>query len=152
MENGDFGFHLGGEHAEYIALNVSGRGYPNATDFWDANWLICTVEIAVGAFRGWVDSMIRTEELEGFRGQLLRLHDGLHGEAEFATMEEWLSLRLIGDGRGHIEARCQLGDEPGGGNTLTCRLSMDQTFLPPLMRELSELLNAYPVLFKGTVA
>lgn len=151
MHIGTCGMRFGGE-LEHIALNVSGREFPNSTDFWDANWLICTVEIAVGAFRGRVEGMIRTEEVEGFREQLLRLNDGLNGEAEFATMEEWLSLRLIGDGRGHIETICQLGDAPGSGNTLTCRLSMDQTFLPPLMQELSELLKAYPVLFKDTVA
>ncbi len=68
----------GGE-LEYIALNVSERVFPNAMDIWDANWLNCTVEIAAGAFLGRVQGMIRTEELETFRGQLLRLYDGLNG-------------------------------------------------------------------------
>jgi hypothetical protein len=149
MHTGTSEMRLGGE-LEYIALNVSGRVFPNAMDIWDANWLNCTVEIAAGAFLGRVQGMIRTEELETFRGQLLRLYDGLNGEAEFSTMEGWVSLRLIGDGRGHIEARCRLDDEPGVGNTLTCRLSVDQTFLPPLLQQLSELISTYPVCFKYT--
>jgi hypothetical protein len=137
-----------GSEREYIALNVSGREFPNTSDFWDANWLICTVEIAVGAFRGRVDGMIRTEELETFRGEIVRLNEGLGGEAEFSTMEQWLALRLIGNGRGQIEARCEVGD---GGNTLRCCLSVDQTFLPPLIQQLSKLIEAYPVWFKDRV-
>ena len=148
MNGGVCGFRLGAEHGEYISLTVSGRECPSSGDYWDANWLRCAVEITVGAFRGYLEGMIRTEELERFRGQLQRLNEQLDGEAEFSTLEDWISLRLIGDGRGHIEARCRLCDDPAGGNRLTCRLNMDQTFLPPLLRELSELNKAYPVWFR----
>ena len=154
MHTDHFGIRLGGNGAEYISLGVSGRQLPDSGDYWDANWLICHVEIAAGAFRGFMAGTIRTEELERFHGQLQRLNDELHGKAEFETMEDWLSVRLAGDGRGHIEARCRVGDGPGDGdgNTLTCRLSLDQTFLTPLLKELSQLMEAYPVWFKGTVA
>jgi hypothetical protein len=151
MRTDRFGLRLGGEKAEYISLAVSGREYPNSTDYWDANWLICTVEIAVGPFRGRVGGMVRADELEVFAGQLQQLNERLHGEAEFSTMEEWLSLRLVGDGRGRIEARCQVSDKPSDGSTLTCCLIVDQTLLPPLLRELSDLIKAYPVWFKSTV-
>jgi hypothetical protein len=106
VRNGGCDIRLGGSEAEYISLTVNGREYSTATDYWDANWLSCKVEIAAGAFRGNVDGMIRTEELENFNGHIRRLYERLDGEAEFSTLEGWLSIRLIGDGRGHIEARC----------------------------------------------
>ena len=40
----------------------------------------------------------------------------MSGSAEFATMEGQLSLRLVGDGKGHIELRGELADQTGIGN------------------------------------
>jgi hypothetical protein len=34
---------------------------------------------------------------------------------------------------------------------MTCSLSVDQSFLPPLLRELAELVEAYPVWFKDSL-
>ena len=76
------------------------------------------------------------------------LYERLGGEAELTTMEGWLTLRLTGDGRGHIEAECHLCDDPGHGNTLECYLTMDQTFLPPLLRQLAKVLETYPVVHR----
>jgi hypothetical protein len=136
---------IGGEQAEYIALTVKGRERPDSTDFWDANWLVCSVEVTAGAYRGCYDSSIHTEELERFYQQVGGLSERLVGEAELATMEGWLMIRLIGDGRGHVEVICRLRDNSASGNTLECRLSVDQTFLPPLLRQLATVMRVYPV-------
>ena len=136
---------IGGELAEFIVLTVKGRERPDSTDYWDANWLACSVEVAAGAFRGCHDSSIRTEELEQFYQQVGGLNERLVGQAELATMEGWLVIRLIGDGRGHVEVTCRLCDDPASGNTLECRLSVDQTFLPPLLHQLATVMRVYPV-------
>jgi hypothetical protein len=136
---------IGGEQAEFIALTVKGRERPDSTDYWDANWLACSVEVAAGAFRGRHDSSIRTEELEQFYQQVGGLNERLVGQAELATMEGWLVIRLIGDGRGHVEVTCRLCDDPASGNTLECRLSVDQTFLLPLLHQLAAVTSVYPV-------
>lgn len=141
------GFRFGGEQVEYFALTAQGRSGAG-DDFWDANWIVCAVEVHAGGFRGQVGGMIRAEELEDFSKQLERLAENLGGEAHLATMEDWLDLRLTGDGRGHIAASCRLSDESGSRNTLECRIDFDQTFLPQVRRGVARMLEAFPVLFR----
>jgi hypothetical protein len=137
---------IGGEEAEFLRLTLHGRSHPDATDFWDGNWLDCTAEVAAGAFRGDLRRALRADELEAFRQQSAVLHDRLTGEAVLDTMEEWLRVRVVGDGRGHLEASCRLCDDPAFGNTLDCRLHLDQTFLPAVLRQLDRALQTYPVI------
>jgi hypothetical protein len=67
------------------------------------------------------------------------------GEALLDTLDGWLDVRVIRDEQGHIEARCQLVDNPVGGNTLEFRLCLDQTVLSGVMREIREVLERFPV-------
>jgi hypothetical protein len=136
---------IGEEEAEFLRLMMHGRSHPDATDFWDGNWLDCTADVTAGAFRGNLRRGLRADELEAFRQQLAVLYDRLTGEAVLDTMEEWLRVRVIGDGRGHMEASCRLCDDPAFGNTLDCRLRFDQTFLPAVLRQLDRALQTYPV-------
>jgi hypothetical protein len=69
----------------------------------------------------------------------------LSGEALLDTIEGWLDLRLTGDGRGHVDLHGQLVDAPSDGNSLEFRLSLDQTYLPPLMAELRAALGQFPI-------
>jgi hypothetical protein len=136
------------EQAEFFHLTIEGRERPDSTDYWDANWLVCTAEVAAGAFRGRLNSRLRTDELEQFYQQVELLYERLSGEAELTTMEGWLAFRLLGEGLGHVEATCRLRDDPASGNTLECHLTMDQTFLPPLLLQLATVLKTYPVLHR----
>jgi hypothetical protein len=136
---------FGGDEAEYLTLTIHGRSHPDSTDYWDGNWLTSTAEIAVGAFRGSIDRLLRNEEVSRFHDRLAELHERLTGEALFDTLEGWFDLRIIGDGRGHMEARGQLCDDPVHGNVLEFRLFFDQTALPRLMAQLRAVLMAFPV-------
>lgn len=136
---------FGGKDADYLTLTVHGRSRPDSSDCWDGNWLACTAEVAAGAFRGSLDRLLRNEEISGFHGHLAELDERLTGEALFSTLEGWLTLRMIGDGRGHIEGRGRLCDDPAQGNVLEFRLFFDQTFLPPLLAQLRAVTEAYPV-------
>lgn len=136
---------IGEIEGEQLTLTLSGREVPDATDFWDGNWLRCTAEVASGAFRGRLEGSIRRDEIAEFHREVQVLHERLTGEAVFETMEAWLSIRLIGDGRGHIEARCRICDDIAFGNTLHSRFSFDQTSLLHLARDLAVALHAYPV-------
>ncbi len=136
---------FGGEDAEYLTLTVHGRSLPDSLDYWDGNWLACTAEVAVGAFRGSLDRLLRNEDISRFHDRLTELNERLTGEALFDTLDGWFDLRVIGDGRGHLEARGQLCDDPVHGNELEFRLFFDQTFLPPLLAQLRAVMEAYPV-------
>lgn len=136
---------IGGQSHGFLVLALNGRSHPGSTDFWDGNWIDCTAEVATGAFRGRLDRSLRADELDRFRGQLARLHETLIGDAVLETMERWLRIAVSGDGRGHMEAACRLCDDPASGNVLECRLSLDPTFLPAVLRQLERALQDYPV-------
>ncbi len=137
---------FGGESNEYLALTICGRNRPDAVDFWDGNWLWCTVEVSAGGFRGSADGVLRSEDFVRFLPRLERLYQRLDGVALFDTLDGWLDLQFIGDGRGHIEVRGQLCDRPMDGNTLEFRLAIDQTFLPPLIRQVRATVGAFPII------
>ena len=107
--------------------------------------MTASVEVQAGGFRGSVGGHLRAEELVAFHGQLARLPESLRGTAEFATMEGWLSIRVGGDGRGHMECRWVVRDEPGIGNTLDFTLATDQTFTRSTVAELATAVQAFPV-------
>lgn len=136
---------LGSEASEHLTVHSLRRNYPECGDYWDGNWLGCAVDARAGAFRGHVDASLRAEEFVAFREGVRRLYEQLAGEAKFETMEQWLSIRVVGDGRGHFEAKCDLLDDPGVGNRLTFTLAFDQTFLPKMLRELDGIIDAFPV-------
>jgi hypothetical protein len=141
---------IGGEVAEFLSLAIHGRQRPESADYWDGNWLTCDVEVAAGAFRGAFGRTIRKEDLERFRHQLVRLYAELSGTAALEVLEGWIALDLVGDGRGHLEAKGQLCDDPVYGNSLEFRLKLDQTYLPALIRQLNEACRAYPVIGQET--
>jgi hypothetical protein len=133
------------EGGGFLTITLVGRSHPGASDYWDGNWVMASVGVQAGGFRGSVGGHLRAEELADFHEQLARLQESLRGTAEFATMEGWLSIRVEGDGRGHMECRCVIRDEPGIGNTLDCTLSTDQTFTRSTVAELAAAVQAFPV-------
>jgi hypothetical protein len=137
---------FGGDEADHLTLTVHGRSRPDSADYWDGNWLTCTAEIAVGAFQGCVDRLLRNEDVSRFHDRLAALYERLKGEALFETLEGWFDLRVIGDGRGHMEGRGQLRDDPAHGNVLEFRLFFDQTAIPRLLAQLQVILEAFPVI------
>jgi hypothetical protein len=141
---------IGGEAAEFLSLAIHGREFTDSADYWDGNWLTCDVEVAAGAFRGAFGRTIRNEDLERFRCRLVQLYEELSGTATLETLEGWLCLDVVGDGRGHLEAKGLLCDDPVYGHSLEFRLYLDQTYLPALIRQLEEVCRAYPVIGRAT--
>ena len=63
---------VGGHERERILLNVLGRSHPDATDYWDGNWLRTSIEARVGGFTAAFGADLRTDEFERFRSALQR--------------------------------------------------------------------------------
>ena len=142
------GFRLGGETTEYVEVTILGRSAPDATDFWDGNWLLAEVRLRTGGFTGAFRASLRTHEIADFAAELGRLQTALGETAELRTMEKQLELSLVGDGRGHFQIKGEARDEAGMGNELLFALAMDQTELSPLLRQLDDVLSRYPVIGK----
>jgi hypothetical protein len=139
-------FRIGSSNREHVVVRLSRRERPEATDVDDANWVYATIEIAAGAFRGEVDATLRAEDFARFRDELRPLYTDLAGRAKFDTMEEWLSIDVVGDGKGHFHAECAAVDHPGTGNRLAFAIDFDQTELPTIVRALDAICEAMPVI------
>jgi hypothetical protein len=136
---------IGGAARECLVIDVFERERPQSTDYDDGNWLHASVQIHVGGFDGRVSGNLRAEEFVDFRDEVAALHHSLDGDANFRTMEDWLTIEMRGDGRGHIEVKGQLHDDPGSVNRLTFRLELDQTFLASILAGLDEVVTRFPV-------
>jgi hypothetical protein len=62
----------------------------------------------------------------------------------FSSMEHWLTVKVVGDGRGRFTADCELRD-PWEGTRLTFSLVFDQTELPSALRDMANVLRTFPV-------
>jgi hypothetical protein len=136
---------IGGAARECLVIEVFERERPQSTDYYDGNWLHASVQVHVGGFDGRVSGSLRAEEFVGFRDEVTALHQSLDGDATFRTMEDWLTVRMKGDGRGQIEVKGQLYEDPGSVNRLMFRLELDQTFLASILAGLDQVVTRFPV-------
>lgn len=134
-------------HSEQERVEVDVHGYERAPvgEYWDDNWLRVDIRVRAGGFRGKASAMIITSELTKFLSELRPLLETLSGSAEFTTMEEQLSLRLTGDGKGHVELRGEVSDQAGVGNRLHFTLQFDQSQLRASIHELERVTSEFPV-------
>ena len=138
-------FSFGQSQQERIEVDVLGYEREPVGEYHDDNWLTVRIRVRAGGFFGKVDAAIVTGELSAFLTQLRLLHEGLHGTAEFETLEEQLCLRLTGDGLGQIELVGEVADQPGVGNRLHFTLHFDQSQLEASIRELHRVASEFPV-------
>lgn len=138
-------FSFGESEHERIEVDVLRYERDPTGDYHDDNWLTVKIQVKAGGFHGRADAAILTAELVGFLEQLHALHNTLNGSAEFNTLEEQLKLQLTGDGKGHIELRGEVSDQPGIGNRLLFSLSFDQTQLGASIRGLEQVVAEFPV-------
>lgn len=137
-------FLIGKETSEYLRVQIRGRSH-TSQDYWDGNWVRAEIEIAVGGFRGRYGADLRAEELLSFRDACIQLSFSVSSEASFRTMEQQLQIRIVGNRHGGFTAECEAMDQAGTGNTLTFRLTFDQTEIPAILDGLNAIVDAYPV-------
>lgn len=140
----DTSFRIGRANA-HLLVTVRGRERPDVADYWDGNWVYAAISIVAGGFHGELEAQLRTEELVRFRDELRPLHETLVGRAKLVAMEEWLSIDIAADGKGHFHAACIARDGRGSGNRLTFGIDFDQTDLPGILEGLDAITKAFPV-------
>ena len=137
--------HIGILPRSQVVLDVMRRELPSAEDYWDGNWLVVQVTVAMGSWRGEFEAGLRSTEFEQFLAGVRHLQENLDSAAEFTTDEGWLHLRLMGDGLGHIRVEGRATDQPGTSDALSFRTDFDQTYLSALIPELEAVMTAFPV-------
>jgi len=138
-------FSFGQSERERIEVEVLRYERPLVGEYYDDNWLTVEIKIQVGGFHGKAEAAIQTSELVKFALELRPLFEKLNGSAEFRTLEEQLSLRLKGDGKGHIELTGEVEDRAGVGNRLHFTLQLDQSELGASIHELEAVISKFPI-------
>jgi hypothetical protein len=87
VREGGAAFRIGASNRAHVIVNPTRRQYPDATDYWDGNWVYATITIAAGALRGSFEAQLRADEFASFREQLRPLASNLAGRAVFEPME-----------------------------------------------------------------
>ncbi|EEF61463.1 conserved hypothetical protein [Pedosphaera parvula Ellin514] len=138
-------FSFGQSEQERMEIDVIRYERQPTGEYSDDNWLVVEIRVRAGGFRGEISATIITAELYEFLSELRPLYETLKGVAELKMMEEQLSLRLVGDGRGQIELCGEVMDKAGVGNRLNFSLHFDQSQLNTSIRELERVKSQFPI-------
>lgn len=143
---------IGYPQSDHIKIRVLRRSHPEADDYWDGNWVNAEVSLVIRPWQASYDASLRTEELTRFRDAIRELYRGERREATLTPLEPWLFVTLEVDSLGHVHLGGAAGPEghgrPFGAVQLNFEVKdfMDQTFLPPLIGELDEIVHQFPVI------
>jgi hypothetical protein len=119
--------------------------YQNSDNDWDKNCIKTLVTIKAGAFSGQFNADFMTVDFEKFKQELIRLYDDLKGSTSFYGLEEYLKLKINGDGNGHFNVDITACDQPGLGGKLNFSLAFDQTEIKELVRQLDKITKQFPI-------
>jgi hypothetical protein len=137
---------IGDSGGKNVTIRANSRAHGDCGDFWDGNWIEAEVSIDMGASSSNFLATFRAEEFAAFFASTRALHNSLKGESVFETMEGQLSLKLVGDGRGHIRVVGESVDQVGIGNRLSFGFEIDQTYLKRILSDLGSLVEAFPII------
>lgn len=135
-----------------VTITVIQRKYPQATDYWDGNWVDAEVKVHIRPWAATYSAALRCDEFLRFREEVERMNASLTGRAEFQPLEPWLSLQLTLDPLGHITLKGKAAPEAPGrvfgevGLQFTVREALDQTLLAPLIEQLLAVEAEFPVI------
>lgn len=130
-----------------LSIWVRGRQFPQATDFYDANWLVLSARVQRGQTSVTTEgAILMTTDFERFRGQLATMYDNLTGEAELSGYEPNLKVTLAAGRLGHIGGRVEITPDHLGERHRFEMNGWDQTYLPKLIASCEAILARFPVL------
>lgn len=138
-------FTLGPGAQDAVTVSVIGYAGEPIGDTYDDNWLRCEIAVHAGAFSGCFPANLLSFELRDLLQGLGDLHETLRGEYAFSAMEGQLAFKATCGSLGHLVIEGHAMDEPGIGHTLTFGFSLDQTYLAQTLRQLAEVMRAFPV-------
>src|SRR5256885_7728040 len=86
-----------------LQIWVHGRQYPNATDYWDGNWLRITAHCGTHGADVWTTgAILNLPAVVSWLAELEHLNHSLTGSARLVPLEPELSGKLTAGELGHI--------------------------------------------------
>jgi hypothetical protein len=125
---------LGDEEGDHLRLGMA-RGAPDP----GPGWIAVVVSARSGGLAGRVEGALEPDALAGFRGAVAALAGSPRGRAALVAPDDFLAVRLLGDGFGHFDARCELRDLAAIGSHLELTLAVNGKDLPAIVAALDAL-------------
>lgn len=132
-----------------FSLWIDRRQFPDASDFWDGNWLMVRARMeASGARIECQGAILMTTDIKQFRDQLTAMAVSLSGEAVLKGLAPEINVVLRTQKLGHVEAAIEISaDHIDQFHRFT--VEADQSYLPGLIGSCDAILCAFPVIEKG---
>jgi hypothetical protein len=116
---------IGNRDGEHVSIRVA-----SARDV--EGWFGAEVEIHCDGWRGKINAEFYQDELVTFAEEIRVLHRNLTGIAQLVPIEPYITLKLEGDGKGHIVVDGVAQRTLGADTQLVFRIEIDQTYLPQI--------------------
>ena len=124
---------------------VHERAIPDATDYWDGNWLRATARCqSPGAAVEVTGTILHLSEVAFLLNGCEAMHRTLSGAARLACIEPNLKAELEIDHLGHLAVTIEITpDHMTERHQFRC--SLDQTHLDPIIAGCRQILEKYPM-------
>jgi hypothetical protein len=138
---------LGSADADHLSITLVARAHPEATDYWDGNWVRSILDVRAGGFTAHVTANLRADEIHRFAQGLKSISDNLSGTAVLQAMEDWITLSITCNPKGTLDVSGEVTDQPGVGNRLSFELhGFDQTHMSTWVAQLATAESRFPVI------
>lgn len=128
-----------------LSIWVEGREFPDASDYWDGNWLVVRAEMkASGALVECGGPILMTGDVERFRDGVAEMFTTLAGEAALEELEPGIKLTLRMRGKGHVEGVVDMTPDHLNQQH-RFNVEADQSYLPALVSSCNAILGRFPV-------
>ena len=108
------------------------------------DWFSCEVYVEVPGFQGSFSCWVWRRDLERFTSQLEEMISriGEQSSARLESTEPGIAITLSMNDRGHIDGKyCLRNFDAPGSPTLSGAFDIDQTYLRPLLRDITNVLT-----------
>jgi hypothetical protein len=133
-----------------VAVTVLGRPYPDADHLFDQDMLNCLVKASTGKVSIQIEDLgIRSYAIDSFMRALVVVYETLAGDAVLDGSDLGLVLSVQPTAMGHIEVRSEFWPEEGW-HALTLIETMDQSYLPDIIKQCRAVIGEFPVRFPAS--
>lgn len=129
-----------------VKIDVLNRPYPDGDNYWDINWLICSIYIKIPGFIADFSTYIRSDELKSFYDGLMEMHEKLHGNAILATLENEIFIECKIDKLGKIEWIVEASYSRGTMAEFRFEFENEQSYLYETLKNLKDITEEFPII------
>ena len=129
----------------FVSLDFPHRGYPEAHDYWDGNWVVTRIRAEARGFKADFTDQVHLGDIVRFYEAVLKLNASLTGEATLAMMEKYLVVTGKLDVRGSLDWSVLLLHPVKRDIQLQFTFQTDQSYLPELIQQLEDVLIEFQI-------